>query len=71
MTNLILTEDHNKVIEHYRSNPGVTPNYETLGFDYHKGHQIYQDLFAAKIIERRKVPSKSGKTMQEKIFLIG
>ena len=69
MTALTLTPDHQTLIAHYRANPGVTPHYATLGMDWNRGHAACDELMEAGVLEWRKVPSKSGKTMQSKIFL--
>lgn len=70
MTTLTLTADHQTLIAHYRAHPGVVPHYKTLGMDWTRGHTACEELMAAGVLEWRKVPSKSGKTMQSKIFLV-
>lgn len=64
-------ELRNTIIAHFAANPGVAPHWTTLGTDYEQGHRVLTELFAEGVIEWRKVPSKSGKTMQTKIFLRG
>lgn len=68
--NLTLNADHQTLIDHYRANPGLIPHYKTLGLDWDRGHAACEELMTARILEWRKVPSKSGKTMQSKIFLV-
>jgi hypothetical protein len=58
-----------KIITHYRNNPGVTPNYKTLGTDYYEAHPVYEQLFAEGIIENRIVLSPTGRKIK-KIFLV-
>lgn len=63
-------EIREKLIKHYRAHPGVTPHYSTIhSGGYAVVHPVFEELFAEGILENRKVPSKSGKTMQWKIFL--
>lgn len=59
------------ILQHYKNNPGVSPHWATLGTTYAEGHPVYDELFNEGKLEWRKVPSKSGKTMQNKIFATG
>lgn len=60
-----------KIVQHYINNPGVGIYYKTLGTTWTECNPVYEELFAAGILETRKVPSKSGKTMQQKTFAVG
>lgn len=57
------------IIDHLTKNPGVDIHYKTLGTDAYQGSRVYAALFEEGLIEHRKVPSASGKTMQTRIFL--
>lgn len=52
------------------NNQGKTlPSWKTFGVDYYTGHPVIQTLLAEGVIEWRKVPSASGKTMQSRLYL--
>jgi hypothetical protein len=57
-------------LSYLANNPGkALPSWETFGTDYNTGHPIIQSLLAEGVIEWRKVPSASGKTMQSRLCL--
>jgi hypothetical protein len=58
------------ILSHYTNNPGVMVHYTTLGTTWREGNPIHEELIAEGKLEWRKVPSKSGKTMQRKLFAV-
>lgn len=64
-----MTDLETRIVEHYRANPGVNVNWATLGTDYYAGVEAFESLLNKGILVQKRVPSKSGKTMQLKTFL--